>query len=181
MQRTSRANSLSNWTNIHLIVFCFDVCKLYLSIPNDEGSWARKEALTSRTIKRIADEDVISMISLVFVNNNFLFPCELLDLQGRFRSELKKTVGGIQTFILKLSRQPVRKISINSRSFTEGKLGESYVPMRTGIELKVLSTSSERNPLKDIVSERKEEDVKGTDKRLEINKVYVICFAVTIF
>lgn len=53
------------------ILFCFDVCKLYHSIPKGEGLEACKKA--SRTKKRIADEGVIGMIKLVLENNNFEF------------------------------------------------------------------------------------------------------------
>ncbi|MES9884726.1 MAG: GIY-YIG nuclease family protein [Sedimenticola sp.] len=55
------------------ILFCFDVCKLYPSIPKKEGMDACEEAVAARSSKGIPDSDVISMITLVLDNNNFQF------------------------------------------------------------------------------------------------------------
>ena len=55
------------------ILFCFDVCKLYPSIPKEEGSEACKEAVASPKTKGIRDEDVISIMRLMLENNNFQF------------------------------------------------------------------------------------------------------------
>ncbi len=54
------------------ILFCFDVCKLYPSIPRDEGIKACREALSKRSQPLIRSSDaVIKLIETVLDNNNF--------------------------------------------------------------------------------------------------------------
>ena len=53
------------------ILFCFDVCKLYPSIPRDEGLIACKEALENRTNPLLPTPAVMEMIEIVLDNNNF--------------------------------------------------------------------------------------------------------------
>ncbi len=56
-----------------IILFCFDVVKLYPSIPKREGLSACEEALNYRTCTEIPTKDVMGMISTVLENNNFCF------------------------------------------------------------------------------------------------------------
>jgi hypothetical protein len=55
------------------ILFCFDVVKLYPSIPKQEGLAACREALDSRTQPDIPTKGVLEMIKTVLDNNNFTF------------------------------------------------------------------------------------------------------------
>jgi hypothetical protein len=55
------------------IMFCFDVCKLYPSVPKNEGLKACKKGLESRTSPLIATDGVLAMIQTVLDNNNFQF------------------------------------------------------------------------------------------------------------
>jgi hypothetical protein len=55
------------------ILFCFDVTKLYPSIPKVEGLTACKEALDARHQPDIPTEQVLEMIETVLENNNFSF------------------------------------------------------------------------------------------------------------
>ena len=55
------------------ILFCFDVEKLYPSIPKKEGLAACKDALEQRKRKRIETNTVLEMIETVLENNVFSF------------------------------------------------------------------------------------------------------------
>ena len=54
-------------------LFCFDVCKLYPSVPKEEGIAACREALETRTAPLIPTEYVLEMIKTVLENNTFKF------------------------------------------------------------------------------------------------------------
>ena len=54
-------------------LFCFDVCKLYPSVPKAEGIAACREALETRTAPLIPTEYVLEMIKTVLENNSFKF------------------------------------------------------------------------------------------------------------
>ena len=54
----------------NVIMFCFDVQKLYPSVQRKEGLAACKEALESRCNPLIPTEDVFEMIEKVLDNNN---------------------------------------------------------------------------------------------------------------
>ena len=62
---------LPNDKNCPLLLFCMDVCKLYPSVPKQEGLAACKKALDSRQNPRIPTADVMDMIELILENNNF--------------------------------------------------------------------------------------------------------------
>ncbi|XP_060589882.1 uncharacterized protein LOC132745064 [Ruditapes philippinarum] len=62
---------IKNLPNKNAILFCFDVEKLYPSIPKNDGLEACKEALAYRKSKQIPDEEILNMIQLVLENNNF--------------------------------------------------------------------------------------------------------------
>ena len=53
------------------ILFCFDICKLYPSIPKDEGMAACQEALETRSAPIIPTEYVMEMIETVLENYTF--------------------------------------------------------------------------------------------------------------
>ena len=53
------------------ILFCFDVCKLYSSIPRKEGLEACEEGLEIRSRPIIPTEYAKEMIKVVLDNNNF--------------------------------------------------------------------------------------------------------------
>ncbi|VDI75886.1 Hypothetical predicted protein [Mytilus galloprovincialis] len=53
------------------ILFCFDVVKLYPSIPREEGIKPCKKALDTRKNKEIPTNDILEMIKLVLEGNNF--------------------------------------------------------------------------------------------------------------
>ena len=53
------------------ILFCFDVCKLYPSVPKQEGLEACREGLNSRSRSIVPTEEVLKMIKVVLDNNNF--------------------------------------------------------------------------------------------------------------
>ena len=53
-------------------LFCFDVVKLYPSVPREEGLKACEEALSMRLKPFIAAEGVMEMIRTVLDNNNFV-------------------------------------------------------------------------------------------------------------
>ena len=53
------------------ILFCFDVCKLYPSIPREEGLEACKEGLERRSRPIIPTGYAMEMIKVVLDNNNF--------------------------------------------------------------------------------------------------------------
>ena len=53
------------------ILFCFDVCKLYPSIPGEEGLEACKDGLERRSRPIIPTEYAMEMIKVVLDNNNF--------------------------------------------------------------------------------------------------------------
>ena len=53
------------------LLFCFDVCKLYPSVPRKEGIEACREALDSRSNPLIDTENTIRMIETVLENNVF--------------------------------------------------------------------------------------------------------------
>jgi len=53
------------------LLFCFDVCKLYPSVPKEEGIEACRIGLNNRSNKIIPTEEVIKMIEVVLNNNNF--------------------------------------------------------------------------------------------------------------
>jgi hypothetical protein len=53
------------------ILFCFDVCKLYPSIPRKEGVAACKEALEARADPLVPTKYALEMIETVLDNNNF--------------------------------------------------------------------------------------------------------------
>ena len=55
------------------ILFCFDVVKLYLSIPREEGMQACQNALETRTDKTVGTEEVMAMIKTILENNVFEF------------------------------------------------------------------------------------------------------------
>ena len=55
------------------ILFCFDVVKLYPSIPRVEGREACREALEMRQTKRMPTEEVLEMIDTVLDHNVFHF------------------------------------------------------------------------------------------------------------
>ena len=55
------------------ILFCFDVCKLYPSVPRLEGLAACREALETRSDPLIDSENVFKMIETVLENNVFNF------------------------------------------------------------------------------------------------------------
>jgi len=55
------------------ILFCFDVVRLYPSIPKDEGIAACKEALAHRTDHSIPSDAIIEMITTVLENNIIAF------------------------------------------------------------------------------------------------------------
>ena len=55
------------------IRFCFDVVKLYPSIPREEGMQACQNALETRTDKTVGTEEVMAMIKTVLENNVFEF------------------------------------------------------------------------------------------------------------
>ena len=55
------------------ILFCFDVVKLYPSIPREEGMQACQDALETRTDKTVGTEEVMAMIKTVLENNVFEF------------------------------------------------------------------------------------------------------------
>ena len=54
-----------------IILFCFDVCKLYPSVPKQEGLEACREGLNSRSRSIVPTEEVLKMIKVVLDNNNF--------------------------------------------------------------------------------------------------------------
>jgi len=54
-------------------LFCFDVPKLYHSIPKMEGLEACAEGLRKRTTPLIPTDEAIEMAGLVLENNNFSF------------------------------------------------------------------------------------------------------------
>ena len=54
-------------------LFCFDVCKLYPSVPKEEGIAACGEASETRTAPLIPTEYVLEMIKTVLENNTFKF------------------------------------------------------------------------------------------------------------
>ncbi|XP_045178135.2 uncharacterized protein LOC123538232 [Mercenaria mercenaria] len=56
-----------------VILFCFDVVKLYPSIPRREGLTACEEALQCRTNPNVTTEAVMKMINTVLTNNVFSF------------------------------------------------------------------------------------------------------------
>lgn len=56
-----------------VILFCFDVVKLYPSIPKQEGMDACREALQRRKSPQIPTEAVLNMIRTVLENNVFQF------------------------------------------------------------------------------------------------------------
>ncbi|CAG2211803.1 unnamed protein product [Mytilus edulis] len=71
------------------ILFCFDVVKLYPSIPREEGIKACKIALDTRRNKEIPTNDILEMIKLVLEGNNF----KLIDrdfLQNEATKHVKK-------------------------------------------------------------------------------------------
>ena len=53
------------------ILFCFDVCKLYPSVPKQEGLEACREGLNSRSRSIVPTEEVLKMIKVVLDSNNF--------------------------------------------------------------------------------------------------------------
>ena len=53
------------------IMFCFDVCKLYPSVPKQEGLEACREGLNSRSKPIVPTEEVLKMIEVILDNNNF--------------------------------------------------------------------------------------------------------------
>ena len=53
------------------IMFCFDVCKLYPSVPKQEGIEACREGLEFRSKPIVPTEEVLKMIEVVLDNNNF--------------------------------------------------------------------------------------------------------------
>ena len=55
------------------ISFCFDVCKLYPSVPRKEGLAACKEALETRSTKLIDTENAMKLIEVVLDNKIFEF------------------------------------------------------------------------------------------------------------
>ena len=55
------------------LLFCFDVCKLYPSIPKEEGIAACWEALETRTTPLIPTEYLLEMIKTVLEINTFKF------------------------------------------------------------------------------------------------------------
>ncbi|CAC5412479.1 unnamed protein product [Mytilus coruscus] len=55
------------------ILFCFDVVKLYPSIPREKGLKACKKALDTRKDKEMPTKDILEMIKLVLEGNNFKF------------------------------------------------------------------------------------------------------------
>ena len=55
------------------ILFCFDVVKLYPSIPREEGMQACQNAFETRTDKTVGTEEVMAMIKTVLENNVFEF------------------------------------------------------------------------------------------------------------
>ena len=55
------------------ILFCFDVVKLYPSIPREEGMQACHDALETRTDNTVGTEEVMAMIKTVLENNVFEF------------------------------------------------------------------------------------------------------------
>jgi hypothetical protein len=57
----------------HIILFCFDIVKLYPSIPRQEGLQACLEALENRENKWISSDAVMRMIETVLDNNVFQF------------------------------------------------------------------------------------------------------------
>ncbi|XP_053392303.1 uncharacterized protein LOC128554986 [Mercenaria mercenaria] len=52
------------------LLFCFDVCKLYPSVPKKEGIDACRIGLNKRSNMLVPTEDVVKMIEVV-LNNNF--------------------------------------------------------------------------------------------------------------
>ena len=55
------------------MLFCFDVCRLYPSIPKEEGFAAFWEALETRTASLIPTEYLLTMIKTVLEINTFKF------------------------------------------------------------------------------------------------------------
>jgi hypothetical protein len=55
------------------ILFCFDVVKLYPSIPKDDGLKESRKALETRKYKKHSTESVMKMIETVLENNLFEF------------------------------------------------------------------------------------------------------------
>ena len=55
------------------ILFCFDVVKLYPSIPREEGLKACRDTLETRTDKSVRTEEVMAVIKTVLENNVFEF------------------------------------------------------------------------------------------------------------
>ncbi|XP_053394169.1 uncharacterized protein LOC128555550 [Mercenaria mercenaria] len=53
------------------LLFCFDVCKLYPSVPKKEGIDACRIGLNKRSNMLVPTEDVVKMIEVVLNNNNF--------------------------------------------------------------------------------------------------------------
>ena len=53
------------------ILFCFDVVKLYPSVPRKEGLEACREALESRSNPLLPTDNVMEMIETVLDNNSF--------------------------------------------------------------------------------------------------------------
>ena len=53
------------------VQMCLDVCKLYPSVPKQEGLEARRDGLNSRSRSIVPTEEVLKMIKVVSDNNNF--------------------------------------------------------------------------------------------------------------
>ena len=52
-------------------MFCFDVCKLYPSVPKQEVSEAYREGLNTRSKSIVLTEEILKMIKVVLENKNF--------------------------------------------------------------------------------------------------------------